>query len=179
MEVIEADALKIELPHFDRIVSNLPYSISSPIIFKVLGYQFKRAILMLQKEFADRMVARPDTDDYSRLSVNVYFHAKCEILEKVPRSRFWPVPKVDSAIIQLDPRPAPFELVDKSLFFELTDNLFQQRRKMIGTILRDRGTITAEQRKCLPFMDLRVEALSPEQICELSNAISSMKGVSK
>ena len=97
----------------------------------------------------------------------------------MPRSRFWPVPKVDSAIIMLDPRPAPFELIDRSLFFELTDTLFQQRRKMIGTILRDRGMITAEQRKCLPFMDLRVEALSPEQISELSNSISSVKGVSK
>ena len=105
VELIVGDALTVPFPPFDRMVSNLPYSISSPIIFKLLEHEFQKAVVMLQKEFADRLVARPDTDDYSRLTVNVYYRAECRILEKVPRSRFWPPPKVDSAVVELVPGP--------------------------------------------------------------------------
>jgi 16S rRNA (adenine1518-N6/adenine1519-N6)-dimethyltransferase len=175
VELIEADALEIDFPPFDIMVSNLPYSISSPIIFKLLEHRFQRAIVMLQKEFADRMVAAPDTEDYSRLSVNVYYRAECRLLEKVSCSRFWPQPKVDSAVVELIPRPAPFTVKDERLFFKLVEMLFQQRRKMIGTILRKRGLITPEQRASLPYMDLRVEALSPEQIGELTDEIDGLK----
>ncbi len=92
-ELIEADALDIEWPSFDRFISNIPYSISSPLIFKLLDHDFKTAVIMVQKEFADRMVAKADTDDYSRLSVSVYYRAKAEMMEKVGRNRFWPEPE--------------------------------------------------------------------------------------
>lgn len=174
VELIEADALEVDFPRFDKFVSNLPYSISSPIIFKLLEHDFQRAVVMLQKEFADRMVAPPDTDDYSRLTVNVYYRAECRILEKVPKSRFWPAPKVDSAIVELVPRPPPFGVEDERLFFKLVEMLFQNRRKKIGTVLRMRSLIQAEDRSSLPYMDLRVEALSPEQIGELTNAVHQL-----
>lgn len=175
VELIEGDALAVEFPPFDKFVSNLPYSISSPIIFKLLDHGFERAVVMLQKEFADRMVARPDTDDYSRLSVNVYYRAECRILEKVPRSRFWPAPKVDSAVVELVPRPSPFKVDDERLFFRLVEVLFQSRRKKIGTILRMKGYMSAEERTDVPFVDLRVEALSPEQIGQLANAVHALR----
>ena len=178
VELIEGDALEVPFPRFDKFVSNLPYSISSPIIFKLLEHDFSRAVVMLQKEFADRMVAAPDTDDYSRLTVNVYYRAECRILEKVPRSRFWPSPKVDSAVVELIPRPPPFKVEDDKLFFRLVEALFQQRRKKIGTILRMKGYMSAEQRAEVPFVDLRVEALSPDQIGELSNAVHALRGKS-
>ena len=76
MELIESDALDAKWPIFDRFISNIPYSISSPLIFKLLDHEFKMAVIMVQKEFADRMVAKADTDDYSRLSVSVYYRAK-------------------------------------------------------------------------------------------------------
>jgi 16S rRNA (adenine1518-N6/adenine1519-N6)-dimethyltransferase len=126
---------------------------------------------MLQKEFADRMVAAPDTDDYSRLTVSVYYRADCRLLEKVPRSRFWPSPKVDSAVVELIPRPPPFPVHDEKLFFRLVEMLFQQRRKKIGTVLKMKNLITAEDRAKVPYVDLRIEALSPEQIGELCNAV--------
>ena len=175
VELIEGDALAVEFPRFDRFVSNLPYSISSPIMFKLLEHSFDKGVVMLQKEFADRLVARPDTDDYSRLTVNLYYRAECRLLEKVPRSRFWPVPKVDSAIVELVPRAPPFHVIDEKLFFRLTEALFQNRRKKIGTVLRMRSIITAEQKVRLPYMDLRVEALSPEQIGELANSIVELR----
>jgi 16S rRNA (adenine1518-N6/adenine1519-N6)-dimethyltransferase len=171
VELIEADALETDLPSFDKMVSNLPYSISSPIIFKLLDHKFEKAVVMLQKEFADRMVAAPDTDDYSRLTVNVYYRSECRILEKVPASRFWPQPKVDSAVVEILPRSPPFEVEDEKLFFRLVEILFQQRRKKIGTVLRMKGLMSAEQRADVPFVDLRVEALTPEQIGELANAV--------
>ncbi|MBI0582916.1 MAG: ribosomal RNA small subunit methyltransferase A [Methanomassiliicoccus sp.] len=175
VELIVGDALEVPFPRFDKMVSNLPYSISSPIIFKLLEHRFERAVVMLQKEFADRMVAAPDSDDYSRLTVNVYYRAECRILEKVPRSRFWPAPKVDSAVVELVPRPAPFAVQDEKLFFRLVEALFQQRRKKIGTVLRMKGLITSEQRSLVPYVDMRIEALAPEQIGELCDAVSGLR----
>ena len=78
VELIEGDALKVPFPPFDKFVSNIPYSISSPLIFKLLEHDFQRAAVMLQKEFADRMVARPNTDDYSA-SQSAYPRAECRI----------------------------------------------------------------------------------------------------
>ena len=175
VELVEGDALEVEFPKFDKFVSNLPYSISSPIIFKLLDHEFQRAVVMLQKEFADRMVAKPDTDDYSRLTVNVYYRAECRLLERVPRSRFWPAPKVDSAVVELIPRPPPFVVDDERLFLKLVDVLFQSRRKKIGTVLRMKGYMSAEQRGQVPYVDLRVEALAPEQIGELANAVRALR----
>ena len=175
VELVEADALEVDFPPFDQMVSNLPYSISSPIIFKLLDYRFDKAVVMLQKEFADRMVARPGTDDYSRLTVNVFYRADCRILERVPASRFWPAPKVDSAAVEIVPRPAPFAVKSEKLFLSLVDSLFQHRRKKIGTILKMIGMVDAEQKASLPYVDLRVEALAPQQIGELADAVHDVR----
>lgn len=175
VELIEGDALRVPFPRFDKFVSNLPYSISTPIIFKLLEHDFRRAVVMLQKEFADRMVAAPDTDDYSRLTVSVAYRAECRLLEKVPRSRFWPQPQVDSALVELVPRPPPFAVSDEAFFFRLTEMLFQNRRKKIGTVLRMRGLVGPEDRDRLPYVDLRVEALAPEQIGELADRARELR----
>jgi len=175
LELIEGDALRVGFPPFDRFLSNLPYSISSPLIFKLLDHRFDTGVIMVQKEFGERMVASPGTGSYSRLSVNVYYRAECEILETVPRSRFWPQPEVDSCIVRLVPREAPFYVEDESLFFALVDVLFQHRRKKIGTVLRRRGLVERGRVESLPFIEERVEGLSPEQIGELANAISRMR----
>lgn len=173
LELIEGDALKIVFPSFSKLVSNIPYGISSPLIFKLLDHRFETAVIMIQKEFAERLVARPNTDGYSRLTVNAYYRARCEILEHVPSSRFWPEPEVDSSIVRLYPMPPPFEVADEALFFALVDALFQQRRKKISTVLRSRGWIGKATH--VPYGDLRVEALSPEQIGEVSNAVEIIR----
>ncbi|HUV25292.1 MAG TPA: 16S rRNA (adenine(1518)-N(6)/adenine(1519)-N(6))-dimethyltransferase RsmA [Methanomassiliicoccales archaeon] len=170
---IEGDALKIPFPGFDRFISNIPYSISSPLIFKLLEHRFRKAVVMVQREFADRMVASPGTGDYSRLSVNMYYRAECEILEKVPKSRFWPEPEVDSAVVSIIPRRPPFRVVDEEFYLNLVNSLFQHRRKKIRTILKMKKLVDKDRLSSLPFLDERVEVLSPEEIGELSDAILS------
>ena len=170
VELINNDILKIDLknlPKFNKVVSNLPFQISSPFTFKLLKYDFELAILIYQKEFADRMVAKPKTSSYSRLSVNVYYYANCEILEVVSKSCFRPQPKVDSRMIKLIPRMNPaFNVDDENFFFDLTKNLFNFRRKKIGTII---NYLYDFEYKDIPFIEKRVEELTPEQIGDLSN----------
>ena len=175
VELIEADALDAGWPKFDRFISNIPYSISSPLIFKLLDQDFRMAVIMVQKEFAERMVAKADTDDYSRLSVSVYYRAKAEMLEKVGRTRFWPEPEVDSAVIRLTPRPPPFQVKDERLFLKLVEVLFLQRRKKISTILKAKGYVKPGDMERVPYKDDRVEAITPEQIGELADAVFDLR----
>lgn len=171
LRLIEGDAVKVPFPPFDRFVSNLPYSVSTPIIFKLLEYDFRKAVVMVQKEFADRMVAPVGSTEYSRLTVNLFYKADCRILENVPASRFKPRPKVDSALVEIVPRKAPFDVKDEKLFFKVTEIAFNHRRKKIGTSLRNAHVI--EKDWDVPYLDDRIETLTPAQIGELADAIWS------
>jgi len=176
VELIYGDAVKIDfstLLKFNKIISNLPFQISSPITFKCLDYSFNLAVLIYQKEFADRMIALPNSKDYSRLSVNVYYKTKCELLEIIPKTCFKPQPKVDSCIIKLTPRNnPPFFVIDENFFYNFTKNLFNHRRKKIKNILNKIYKIPL---KDVPHLNDRVENLTPEQIGELSNVIYELK----
>lgn len=169
LTLIRGDAVKTDFPPFDKFVSNLPYSVSTPIIFKLLDYDFKKAVVMVQKEFADRMVADVGSPEYSRLTVNLFFRSECRILEKVPRSRFNPAPRVDSALVEIVPRPAPFTVKDENLFFKVTEVTFNHRRKKIGTSLKSSGLIPKETE--VPYMDDRIENLRPVEIAEIADAV--------
>jgi len=181
-EVVVGDALEVSWPPFDVMVSNLPYQISSPITFKLLDRTFDRAVLMYQWEFARRMVAAPGTRDYSRLTVGVYRRAACSILERVPRNAFQPQPRVDSALVALEPRPAPFDLTDPDLYDRVVAALFEHRRKTIENGLRlawealDRSPSHRDFiLPTLPFLGRRVEELRPEDIALLVNMMSGAK----
>lgn len=131
---------------------------------------------MLQREFAERMVARAGTKDYGRLSVGVYYRADCKIMIDVPRTAFWPQPKVDSCVVRLVPRDPPFEVVDEEAFFEVTKVIFSHRRKKIMNSLALRGhqldaRFLRAPLDTLPYGSKRPEELSPEMIGELTNAI--------
>ena len=169
--VIHADVLKIDfntLPMFNKIVSNLPFQISSPVTFKLLEYPFSKAVLIYQKDFADRMIAHSGTKDYSRLSVGVYYKTHCRVLETGLRNCFSPVPKVDSSIIEMIPRTKPpFNIIDESFFFDIVKQLFVHRRKKIKNSLEKRYN----DLDGIPYLNKRVEELSPEQIGELSNLL--------
>jgi len=168
--LINGDALKIDfdlLPKFNKIVSNLPFHISSPITFKLLDFDFSLAVLIYQKEFAERMVAKSGSKDYSRISVGVYYRSTCEIMETVHRSLFIPQPKIDSCVIRLQPRSSPpFFVLDEKFFFNLTRELFNHRRKKIKNTIKKVYKIEYED---IPFQSRRVEEISPEQIGELSD----------
>lgn len=101
MKLFVGDCMKSEFPHFDLCISNIPYQISSVLIFKLFNYNFRAIVLMLQHEFALRLVAKPGCSEYSRLSVSAQLFAKIEYLFKVSRKNFNPMPKVESAVVKI------------------------------------------------------------------------------
>lgn len=135
VELLHADALSIEFPKFNKVVANLPYGISSDITFKLLEHEFELAVLMYQKEFSERLVAKPGSDRYGRLTVNVHYRANVELLEEVPPTAFVPRPKVVSSIVRLKPRKPPFEVSDEDMFFRVVRALFQHRRQRVRNAL--------------------------------------------
>lgn len=169
LTLIHGDAVKVPFPDFDVFVSNLPYSVSTPIIFKLLDQSFRTAVVMVQKEFADRMVADVGSPDYSRLTVNLFYRAECEVMETVPASRFNPRPKVDSALVRITPRKAPFDVLDERTFFRVTEVAFNHRRKKIGTSLKAAGLVRAGDD--IPYLDERIENLRPAEIGEIADAV--------
>jgi len=178
LTLINNDVLKIDFPRFDKIVSNLPYKISSPVTFKILEYDFKFGVLMYQKEFAERMTALSGKD-YSRISVNIYYRAECKILENVPRNAFYPMPKVDSAVVLLKPRKPPFRVENEKIFFKTVDALFSQRRKkMRNSLLNNWKKFTDEKTKMefivesIKSKNKRPEELTPEELGEISDIIA-------
>ncbi|ERS99411.1 dimethyladenosine transferase [Sporothrix schenckii ATCC 58251] len=106
LEVLLGDAIKTEFPPFDVCISNTPYQISSPLVFKLLSMPNppRTAVLMFQKEFAQRLVARPGDTLYCRLSVNAQFFARITHVLKVGKANFKPPPKVESAVVRITPR---------------------------------------------------------------------------
>jgi len=109
LKIIVGDVLKTELPYFDVCVANLPYQISSPIVFKLLLHRpiFRSALLMFQREFALRLVAKPGDELYCRLSVNTQLLAKVTHVMKVGKNNFRPPPKVESSVVKIEPINPP------------------------------------------------------------------------
>jgi 16S rRNA (adenine1518-N6/adenine1519-N6)-dimethyltransferase len=139
LTVIESDVLRVDFRALAaaanaklRIVGNLPYNISTPILFHLLDVAdaVQDQHFMLQKEVIDRMVAKPSTSDYSRLSVMLQWRYAMENVLFVPPTSFDPPPRVDSAIVRMLPHPTP-EALDVKLFSELVRVAFSQRRKLL------------------------------------------------
>lgn len=135
VQIVHGDALRVELPKFNKVVANLPYGISSDITFRLLEHKFELAVLMYQQEFAERLVAKPGSSDYSRLTVNAYYRAHVELLGEVPPEAFVPQPKVTSAIVRLSPREPPFEVKNEQMFCSVIRALFQHRRQRVRNAL--------------------------------------------
>jgi len=109
LHLIVGDVLKAELPYFDCCVANLPYQISSPFVFKLLLHRpfFRCAILMFQREFAMRLVAKPGDKLYCRLSINTQLLARVDHIMKIGKNNFRPPPKVESSVVRIEPKNPP------------------------------------------------------------------------
>jgi 18S rRNA (adenine1779-N6/adenine1780-N6)-dimethyltransferase len=143
LEVIHGDALKTPFPFFDLCIANLPYSISSPVTFKLLSHEpmFRVAYLMYQKEFADRMWARPGSPNWGRLALNCQLLARVDHVMKVSKNSFRPPPKVESAIVRIEPRnPRP------SVNFPEWDGLarivFQRKNKTLSALFNNKKVLS-------------------------------------
>ncbi len=178
VEVIIGDALKIEFPSFNKVISNLPYSISSPVTFKLLKHKFELGILMYQHEFAKRMAALPDAKDYGRLSITAQYYADVEILEVVSRNAFSIPPEVNSAIVKLTPRPALYEVKDEVFFMKFITAAFSQRRKKLKNAIINNSEmlgikdIEGTLKKLPPeLIEKRAEAIPPQKLAKIANAL--------
>uniref|UniRef100_A0A8C7ZQ65 rRNA adenine N(6)-methyltransferase n=1 Tax=Oryzias sinensis TaxID=183150 RepID=A0A8C7ZQ65_9TELE len=109
LQILIGDVLKTDLPFFDVCVANLPYQISSPFVFKLLLHRpfFRCAVLMFQREFAMRLVAKPGDKLYCRLSINTQLLAQVDHLMKVGKNNFRPPPKVESSVVRIEPKNPP------------------------------------------------------------------------
>ena len=139
LQLIQGDVLKQKLPFFDLCVANIPYQISSPIVFKLLSHRplFRAAVLLIQREFAMRLIAKPGTEFYCRLSVNVQLLSKVDHIMKVSKKNFVPPPKVESSVVRIEPiHPLP-----KINFLEWDGMLricFSRKNKTLGALFKQK-----------------------------------------
>lgn len=178
VELIEGDVLKTKLPEFNKVVANPPYSISSSLIFKLLKRNFESAVLTLQRDLAERLVAREGSRDYGRLTVMTHYKADTEILEYLPKKTFYPPPDVESAIVRIKPCEKAFEILDEEIFSDVVRGLFTQRRRKTKNALlsfvRAKGHKKKEARALiegLPYLEVRVYTLPPESFVDISNEV--------
>lgn len=188
VELINDDALNVDFPKFNKIISNLPYQISSPITFKFLNYDFDLAILMYQKEFARRMNGSVGTKDYSRLSAMLYFKCDVETLTDVSSESFLPKPKIDSTVVKLTPKENKISEEDFKTYSNFTKALFQHRNKKIRNALIDSRHVICnldkkemkekinriEDDELNEYLKKRVIAIKPEEILFLSKELNSI-----
>jgi len=137
LEVIEGDALDVRLPAANKVVANLPYSISSPITFRLLDeLRFESAVLMYQKEFAERLLSPAGSRDYSRLTIEVTYRAHVERVRNVQAKEFYPVPKVDSTVVRMTPRTSGSFALDDTVFHWLIRGIYSYPNKQIRKALK-------------------------------------------
>lgn len=184
LTVIQGDALKTQWPFFDVCVANVPYQISSGLVFKLLSHRplFRCAVLMFQEEFALRLTARPGEALYCRLSVNTQLLAKVDQLLKVNRNNFRPPPKVESRVVRIELRnpPPPVNFTEWDGMIRL---LFNRKNKTLRSVLRTKTTIKLLQDNYKTHMSLQgkdvdeMETSSVEELLE--SVVSSEKWANK
>ena len=190
VEIINEDILKVDITNLCnkynngrpiKVVANLPYYITTPIIMGLFesGCPLESITIMVQKEVADRMQVGPGTKDYGALSLAVQYYAKPEIVVNVPPSCFMPQPKVGSAVIRLTRHEKPpVEVQSEKLLFQVIRASFNQRRKTLANGLANYGAFSLTKEElaaCIEELgvpaNVRGEALTLSQFAELSNII--------
>ncbi len=191
IEVINQDILKVDVQKLVeeklnggpiKLIANLPYYITTPIVMKFLEEDIPVTdiVVMVQKEVADRMNAKPSTKDYGALSVAVQYYCDTEIVAKAPRHMFMPQPNVDSTVIGLHIRENQIYNVDnEDIFFKTVKASFGQRRKTLLNSLGGLGFLNKEQiREALQLANIdekrRGETLSIEEFASLANEVNKI-----
>lgn len=165
-----------------KIIGNLPYYITTPILERLIGNRarVKNALLMVQREFADRMLAKAGSKTYGSLACFLAFYADLEFMSVVKRSSFYPSPEVDSALVRLTPREGPpVSVKNEDLFFKIIRLTFNQRRKAILSTLSNKNVLGlnkesvrgALERSGVPA-NSRPESLGMEEFARIANELS-------
>jgi 16S rRNA (adenine1518-N6/adenine1519-N6)-dimethyltransferase len=180
VKIIEGDMFKVHIPQFNKVVSIPPYHISSPLLLWLFRQKIDCAVLILQKEFANRLIAPVKSEDYGWLAVVAYYYVKVELLDEVPKWMFYPQPKVDSIVTHLKPKKLhPFTLKSEVMFKQLTQSLFTHRNRKVRNavvpfikgVFATRAESAIKMVEDLSFRDKRVRELAPEDFGALSNAL--------
>ena len=193
--LIHADILKVDLhelieryqkgnPRLTvKVVANLPYYITSPIIMKLLEDKVpvESITVMVQKEVGERLEAQPGKKAYGAITVSVNYYAEPKVIIQVPKENFNPAPEVDSCVVQLKLKDTHMPLADEKLFFRVVKFAFTQRRKNIGNSLTMVGKSKEEIKQMLGELgldiNLRAENLSLEDYARIANYLSGNKYV--
>lgn len=157
VRIVHGDILKVNIPELVegknfKVVANLPYYITTPIIMALLEQKLPvtKIVTMIQKEVADRMVAKPGKKDYGALSVAVQYYTTPEIVAQVPPKSFIPAPAVDSVVIRCDVRKEPaVKVISEKMFFRVVKAAFSQRRKTLSNSLKTMGIAAEEIKKAI------------------------------
>ena len=184
VRVVHGDILKVNImeevgaPSF-KVCANLPYYITTPIIFALLEKRLpmERLVAMVQKEVAERMAAQPGGKEYGALSVAIQYYTEPEIAFIVPPTSFIPAPAVESAVIVCKRRiKPPVEVCDEGLFFRVVKAAFSLRRKMLSNSLKNMGIKSEQVAKWLELAGVdgkrRAETLSLEDFAKLTNSFN-------
>jgi 16S rRNA (adenine1518-N6/adenine1519-N6)-dimethyltransferase len=187
---LDVDSVLNDFPKFqnaNKVVANIPYNITGPILEKLLGNivrpnekPFESIVLLVQKEVGDRLYAKPSTKAFGALSIRVQYLAHCELICPVPARDFSPPPKVDSAVIRLTPRRLSIEPTSPKVLDNLVRLGFGSRRKMLRNNLQgaiDREALTELLISMEINTEARAEDLSIEQWIHLSNLVGDRKVV--
>lgn len=182
VRIIHGDVLKVNIPEIMnhkpfKVVANLPYYITTPIIMSLLEMKLpiERLVVMVQREVAERMVAQPGTKAYGALSVAVQYYTEPSIVMDVPPRAFMPAPEVTSAVIccRLREKP-PVEVADEKLFFRVVKAAFAQRRKTFSNTMKttglDKETIASVLAKANIDGARRGETFSLQELADVANA---------
>lgn len=187
VRIVNGDILQVDIMQTVgvdefKVCANLPYYITTPIIFALLEKRLpmERLVAMVQKEVAERMAAKPGGKDYGALSVAIQYYTEPEIAFIVPPSSFIPAPSVDSAVIVCKRREKPpVEVCDEALFFRVVKAAFSLRRKMLNNSLKNMGIKGEQVAKWLELAGVdgkrRAETLSLEDFAALTNTFAASK----
>jgi 18S rRNA (adenine1779-N6/adenine1780-N6)-dimethyltransferase len=180
LQVIQGDAIRTRWPFFDVCVANVPYQISSALVFKLLSHRpmFRCAVLMFQEEFALRLTARPGEALYCRLSVNTQLLAKVDQLLKVGRNNFRPPPKVESRVVRIELRnpPPPVNFQEWDGMIRL---LFNRKNKTLRSVLMTKPTIKLLEQNRQTHLSLQegedVAMKDESTVSEILEQVTSME----
>lgn len=187
VRIVNGDILQVDIMQTVgvdefKVCANLPYYITTPIIFALLEKRLpmERLVAMVQKEVAERMAAKPGGKDYGALSVAIQYYTEPEIAFIVPPASFIPAPSVDSAVIVCKRREKPpVEVCDEALFFRVVKAAFSLRRKMLNNSLKNMGIKGEQVAKWLELAGVdgkrRAETLSLEDFAALTNTFAASK----
>ena len=179
--IYNVDFLKANLEEYQnessvKLVANLPYYITTPILIKVLeeGSYIEEMIVMMQKEVAQRICGKPSTKDYNALSVLVQYKHKAELLFDVPKGCFYPEPEVTSSIVKISKKEPASVPSDEEFFYKFNRNIFKQRRKTLANNLKSSYNLSKEDIEEILVSNnysvtVRSEALSIDDIIKLSD----------